>query len=645
MKKINSFLLIAFCSINVLAQSNLTPEKLWSLGRVSPQGISKDGTVLYYSVSIPDMNENKSKTKFYSMPILGGSSKEISALPTEGNVVMDNELENASISADGRKMIFTKEVKLQNVKGQDRYKELQKSNVQVYDDLNQRHWDTWEDGAYSHVFVAENKAGFPSNAIDIMPNDLFDCPQKPHGGAEDLLISPDSKYAIYVTKKLSGMEYAISTNTDIYAYDFSTNQTENLTEGMEGYDMNPTFSQDGNSMAWLSMKQANCESDKNEIWMMDWATKTKHNLTQNWDETVGSFYWSKNENIIYFIAPYHGTEQLFELKVNEDFSTEIKQITKGQFDVNGIVGETNSSLIVTKSDMNHASEIYSADKNTGALIQLTHVNDEAYSNLNMCDVKERYTELENGEKVFSWVIYPPNFDATKKYPTLLYCQGGPQSALSQFYSFRWNFQLMASQGYIVIAPNRTGMPGWGTQWNADISKDWGGNPMRDYLAVVDDISEEKYVDKDRRGAVGASYGGYSVFMLAGIHEGRFKTFISHCGLFDLKSWYGTTEELWFANWDIGGAYWDKNNSAAQHSYKEFSPSNYVDNWNTPIMIYQGGKDFRVPIEQGLQAFQAAKLKGLKSRFVLLPEENHWVLKPQNGMVWQREFYLWLKETL
>jgi dipeptidyl aminopeptidase/acylaminoacyl peptidase len=263
----------------------------------------------------------------------------------------------------------------------------------------------------------------------------------------------------------------------------------------------------------------------------------------------------------------------------------------------------------------------------------------------MCDVKERYTELENGEKVFSWVIYPPNFDATKNYPTLLYCQGGPQSALSQFYSFRWNFQLMASQGYIVIAPNRTGMPGWGTKWNAEISKDWGGNPMRDYLAAIDDISTENYVDVDRRGAVGASYGGYSVLMLAGIHEGRFKTFISHCGLFDLKSWYGTTEELWFANWDIGGAFWDKNNREAQNSYKNFSPSNFVSNWTSPIMIIQGGKDYRVPIEQGLQAYQAAQLQGIKSRFIYLPEENHWVIKPQNGLIWQNEFYRWLKETL
>lgn len=334
--------------------------------------------------------------------------------------------------------------------------------------------------------------------------------------------------------------------------------------------------------------------------------------------------------------------QLFQVDVE---NRNVVQLTKGQFDITGIGGQQADVLVLSRTDMNRAAELYTFDISSKALKQLTHVNDQAYSGIASCDVKGRFTEVGNGDSVFSWVIYPPNFDPNKKYPLLLYCQGGPQGALSQFYSFRWNFQLMASQGYIVIAPNRTGMPGWGTEWNAAISKDWGGDPMRDYLAVVDDISEESYIDKDRRGAVGASYGGYSVFMLAGIHENRFNTFISHCGLFDLQSWYGTTEELWFANWDIGGAYWDADNKAAQRSYEKFSPSNYVEKWNTPIMIIQGAKDFRVPIEQGMQAFQAAQLLGLKSKFLLFPEENHWILKPQNGMAWQYEFFKWLKETL
>jgi dipeptidyl aminopeptidase/acylaminoacyl peptidase len=292
--------------------------------------------------------------------------------------------------------------------------------------------------------------------------------------------------------------------------------------------------------------------------------------------------------------------------------------------------------------MNHATEIFSANKETGSMRAITHENDKIYAGIQKSKIAKRYIKTTDGKEMFAWVIYPPDFNPTKKYPTLLYCQGGPQGALSQFYSYRWNFQLMAAKGYIVIAPNRRGMPGWGVKWNADISKDWGGQAMDDYLAAIDDISKEKYVDKNRLGCVGASYGGYSVFMLAGIHKNRFKSFISHCGLFDLKSWYGTTEELWFANWDIGGPYWGKN---PHKSYEQFNPSNFVDQWNSPIMIIQGGLDFRVPIEQGQQAFQAAQLKGLKSKFLYFPNENHWVLHAQNGILWQREFFKWLEETL
>jgi len=625
------------------AQSLLTPEKMWSLGRVSAQGISKDGNTIFYGVGVADMPENKIKTTYFAIPLKGGAAQSIPSVPKEALPTVDNDGDNIQVSADGKKVIFTRDVKIQNIKGTELYPTLSKSNAYVYDDLNQRHWDTWEDGSYSHVFVADNVAGFALREKDIMAGEVFDCPQKPHGGAEDLIFSPDGQMILYVTKKKSGVEYAKSTNTDIYCYHTATGATENITEGMNGYDTNPIFSHDGKTLAWLSMKTDGCESDKNELWMMDWATKSKVNLTQNWDETLGGFAWSNDDDKIYFTAPFHGTEQLFE--INAALGATVKQVTMGQFDINGIAYQSGNTMVVSRADMNHAAELYTVDLSSGSMRALTHVNDAAYAGIQMCDVKERYTELENGERLFSWVIYPPNFDSTKKYPVLLYCQGGPQSALSQFYSFRWNFQLMASNGYIVIAPNRTGMPGWGTKWNADISKDWGGNPMRDYLAAIDDISSESYIDNNRRGCVGASYGGYSVYMLAGIHEGRFKTFIAHDGLFDLKSWYGTTEELWFANWDIGGAYWDKKNKDAQYSYTNFSPSNFVDNWTSPIFVIQGGKDFRVPIEQGMQAFQAAKLKGLKSRFLYLPEENHWVLKPQNGLVWQGEFYKWLKETL
>jgi dipeptidyl aminopeptidase/acylaminoacyl peptidase len=387
--------------------------------------------------------------------------------------------------------------------------------------------------------------------------------------------------------------------------------------------------------------------------VMDWSTKRVISLTETWDETLDGFSWSADNQRIFFVAPHRGTQQLysatlyaenFQQRVNNQQDL-IVMLTDGPWEITGIQAVTPEYVVVGLTDFNHAAELYTYNLKSRSLNQLTQVNNDFYSKIAMCPVSERYSTGRSGKPVFSWVVYPPNFDSTKKYPLLLYCQGGPQGALTPFYSFRWNLQLMAQQGYIVIAPNRTGMPGWGRAWNEDISKDWGGQPIDDYLTVVDDISEESYVDKSRRGAVGASYGGYSVFMLAGVHNGRFKTFISHCGLFDMQSWYGTTEELFFANWDIGGPYWDKKNYLAQRTYREFNPSRLVENWNTPILIIQGGIDFRVPVEQGMQAFQAAQLKGIKSRFLYFPDENHWVLKPQNALVWQTEFFQWLKETL
>lgn len=642
MKKHLILLATFITSISAFGQNILTPEKLLSLGRINNCSLSADGKTFYYSVSVPNIAENKSNTKSYEMPSHGnGAAKESKQVASKTNKIM-GEFDHVKYAKDGKKVIYAREVKMTKISGAENYPTLNKSNVLIYNDLNQRHWDTWEDGSYSHVFVDNTGDDVSKTEIDIMQGELHDCPQKPHGGAEDLIFTPDSKEVMYVCKKLTGKQYAASTNTDIYVYNLENKTTRNITKGMEGYDTNPSFSDDGKNLAWLSMKNNGYESDKNEIWIMDWKAQKKTNLTTAWDETVNSFFWSHSGQKIFFTAPWHGTEQLFEITLS---TRTIRQVTSGQFNINDIIDESNNTLFVTRTDMNHAAEAYRVDITSGKMTSLTHINDAAYKKMSLCDVKERYTTIDANTKVFSWVIYPPNFNPTKKYPVLLYCQGGPQSALSQFYSFRWNFQLMASQGYIVIAPNRTGMPGWGTKWNADISKNWGANPMRDYLAVIDDISKESYVDASRLGAVGASYGGYSVFQLAGIHEGRFKTFISHCGLFDLRSWYGTTEEIFFSNWDIGGPYWDKDNLAAQQSYEKYSPSNLVDKWNTPILIFQGGKDFRVPIEQGLQAFQAAQLKGVKSRFVLLPDENHWVMKPQNALIWQNEFYKWLRETL
>ncbi len=627
------FAIIAVCS-QAVAQQVMTPEQLWQLGRVSPIGITPDGQELVYRVTTPVIENNSSTTRMYAVRLNGSTAREIN--DTKGL------LRDKHISPDGRHRITVREVKMQKVYGKDYYPSLDKSNVQIYDALSYRHWDEWEDGAYSHLFVSP--ANGNGEGTDIMEGQLYDCPQQPFGGEEDYTWSPDSKYIVYVTKRKSGTDYAVSTNTDIYAYEVASGKTTNLSEGMEGYDTQPSYSSQG-VLAWLSMAREGYESDKNDIIVKNGNTLV--NLTRHWDGTVNSFVWSLDGRRIFFTAPVDGTIQVFEVD-NIGLTKKmpvVKQITRGQFDVTSIVGQVVNKLVVSRTDMNHASELFTVDLSDGSFTQVTHVNDETYSKLSLGKVEKRYVKTTDGKEMLVWVIYPPGFDPAKKYPTLLYCQGGPQSSLTQFYSFRWNFQLMAANGYIVVAPARRGMPGFGVEWNEQISRDWGGQVMKDYLTAIDEVAKEPFVDKARLGCVGASYGGYSAFYLAGIHGNRFKTFIAHDGVFNLKSMYGTTEELWFVNWDMGGPYWEKDNKAAQRTYAEFDPSNRVDQWNAPILIIQGGRDYRVPIGQGLEAFQAAQLQGIKSRLLYFPEENHWVLTPQNALVWQKEFFKWLEETL
>jgi dipeptidyl aminopeptidase/acylaminoacyl peptidase len=638
MKKTLLLLLVFSCS-GAFAQNKMTPELLWKLGRVSGLGISTDGKYVLYSVSTPNADENKSSRKTYAVPLSGGDAMVISNA--------DSMLKNEKISADGKYMISDAEQKVKPITGADHYPELKKSNVYIFDNLDYRHWDTYEDGKFSHVMLAPIENGKVNNdkAIDVMKGEPYDCPQKPSGGDEDYVWNPNGKEVVYCTKKLYGTAYAISTNTDLYAYNIETGATKNLTEGMPGYDVNPQFNKKG-ELAWLSMKRAGYEADKQDLIVSNGITKM--NLTSQRDDIhVEGYKWSDDGRKLFFWAPIDGTLQLFEVSYPglTKMMPIIRQITKGDFDITGVVGQNGNTLVVTKTDMNHAAEIYTVDIATGKMQQLTHVNDATYATLSMGKTERRMIKTTDGKDMLVWVIYPPDFDANKKYPTLLYCQGGPQSALTQFYSFRWNFQLMAANGYIVVAPNRRGMPGHGTKWNEQISKDWGGQVMDDYLSAIDGVSKEKYVDKNRLGCIGASYGGYSVFYLAGIHNKRFKTFIAHDGVFDFRSMYGTTDEMWFENWDKGGPYWDKNNAAAQKSFNKFNPSDLVAKWNTPILIYQGGKDYRVPIEQGQQAFQAAQLRGIKSKFILLPDQNHWVLTAQDALVWQHEFYKWLDETL
>jgi dipeptidyl aminopeptidase/acylaminoacyl peptidase len=672
MKKLIPFLFL-FSPIALFAQHNImTPELLWSLGRLSVVGISPNHQTLIYSVKTYNLKTEKSVDAYYFLNLK--NKKAVSTIifnkkkfvqwdknglyAREGGklyksndegkrwTVISSQVKDAidiRISPDGEWVAFSKPVLVEKIMAKKIYPEFNKSTAQVYTDLNYRHWDKWNDGNASHVFLAS--INNPRTvARDILKNEPYDCPQKPFGGQEDFMFSPDSKSIIYVCKKKAGKDYAQSTNTDIYEYHIIDKSTNNLTEGMMGYDMAPAFSPDGRKLAWLSMKTDGYEADKNDLVVMDLNSKEKSNLTAAWDETIdGSILWANDNQSIFFSASIKGTQQLFQVNIPEKKSAaNVKQITSGDFDVTDLWAQNGNAIIAGRTDFNHATELFNIPLNKGTMAAITQVNDVAYGKIRMGTSKLQMVTTKDGKQMGVWVIYPPDFDPAKKYPTLLYCQGGPQDALSQFYSFRWNFQLMAANGYIIVAPNRRGMPGWGVEWNASISKDWGGKPIQDYLDAIDALSKESYVDKDKLGCVGASYGGYSVYQLAGVHNNRFKTFIAHDGIFDMKSWYGTTEELWFANWDLGGNYWQK---PMPEGYQKFNPSNFVDKWNTPIMIIQGGIDFRVPIGQGLEAFQAAQLKGIKSKLLYFPDENHWVVNPHDALVWQHEFLKWLKETL
>ncbi|MDR3272020.1 MAG: S9 family peptidase [Flavobacteriaceae bacterium] len=654
MKKLTC-LTVLIASLIMAQKQNLTPETLWSLGRVSIDQVSNGGKIIY-GVQYFDVKENTSSRNLYSLSLDGEKQqitdekeknsavyfqeenllifskgdkffsydlklKETKELPSDGA-----EREGIVFSKDKKFTAFSRKIKEEKVLGTDVHTDLEKSNAKVYDHLMYRHWDSWSDGKFNHIFVGTSL----ENAEDINKDEKFN--------SKTCSFSPDGKFLVYQSKKLFGTSDAISTNTDIYLYDLASKKTTNLTPDNKGYDTAPLFSPDGKNLAWLSMKTDGYEADKNDIKIYDFITKKTENLTADWDNTVETFIWSKDSKKIFFIAGINATEQFFELDVK---TRKIRQITLGQHDYTSIY-QVGDYLVGGREDINHASEIYKVDIKTGRQTKLTTVNDEAYSKINMGDVEERLITTTDGKKMLVWVIFPPNFDKNKKYPTLLYCQGGPQSAVSQFYSFRWNFQIMAANDYIIVAPNRRGLPSFGVKWNEEISGDWGGQAMRDYLSAIDEVAKEPYVDKDRLGAVGASYGGYSVYYLAGIHNHRFKTFIAHCGVFDLESMYGSTEEVFFPNYDIGGAYWEVPQPKA---YSTFNPINSVAQWDTPIMIIEGGNDFRVPYTQGLEAFQAAQLRGIKSRLLFFPDESHWVQQAQNSLLWQKEFFKWLKETL
>jgi len=660
----------------VLSSNKLTPEVLWKLGKIDDVSVSGDGQNVLYTIKYTDIDANKSYKDVY---ICNLNSKEISqitnSLNNENSVKwkpnsqkitylssesgssqiwemntdgknkdqltnVDGGITSYLFSPNGQFLMYTKEVKVDK-DIHDLYPDLTKANARIEDDIMYRHWDVWEDGFYSHVFLAQVKDGIiKGEHKDILKGKRFDSPLKPFGGVEQIAWTSDSKKIAYSCKKLVGKKYAESTNSDIYLYDLTSNQTSNLTEFNKGYDLNPTFSPNGKYMAWESMERDGYEADKQRLMVLDLTSGVVKDFTKGFDQNVSSLTWNSNSEEIYFISNFHGNYEIYCVNTS---TTKINKVTEGIHNYYS-VSPIDDKLVATMGSMNHPTEIYEVSINDGSSNEISFINKKILDQLKMGKVESRWITTTDNKKMQTWVIYPPDFDPNKKYPTLLYCQGGPQSTISQFWSLRWNFQLMAANGYIVVAPNRRGLPGFGSEWNEQISGDYGGQNMKDYLRAIDVLSEEPYVDETKLGAVGASYGGFSVYWLAGHHNKRFKAFVSHCGIFNFEQMYATTEEMFFVNWDMKGAYWDKDNVVAQRTYAN-SPHKFVKNWDTPIMVIHGEKDFRIPYTQGMGAFNSAVMKGVPARFLYFPDECHWVLSPQNGILWHREFFRWLDTYL
>ncbi len=662
---------------NIKLKNNLlTPEVLWQLGRVGNVCISDDHKFAAYTVAYTNIEENKSYTDIYLLNLetkavtqLTNSKSSESALkwrPSDNKITFlsdekgkkqifeidtkghKNQLSDIEggisdylFSPDGTHLLYTKEIKVDK-DIHDLYPDLPKANARIEDDLMYRHWNTWEDGLYSHIFVANisDQKLIKESKTDLLEGKSFDSPLKPFGGIEQIAWTPDSKQIAYSCKKMVGKAYATSTNSDIYLYDLDSKTTKNLTEANKGYDLNPSFSPDGKYMAWESMERDGYEADKNRLMVLDLSDGKITDFSKGFDQNAGSLVWNKNGDNIYFISDYHGTDEIYKVDIK---SSEITKITEGVHNYTSVM-PAGDKLIATKTSMSKPAEIYEVNESDGQAEEISFVNKDILAQLKMGKVESRWISTTDNKQMQTWVIYPPNFDPNKKYPTLLYCQGGPQSTISQFWSLRWNFQMMAANGYIVVAPNRRGLPGFGQEWNEQISGDYGGQNMKDYLKAIDTMAKEPFVDETKLGCVGASYGGFSVYWLAGHHNKRFKAFIAHCGLFNLEQMYSTTEEMWFVNWDMKGPYWDKDNAIAQRTYAN-SPHKFVGNWDTPILVIHGEKDFRIPYTQGMGAFNSAILRGIPARFLYFPEECHWVLSPQNGILWQREFFRWLDTYL
>jgi len=655
-----------------IANGKLTPEVLWKMGRIGAISLSPDRTQVLYTVTHTNVREGKSGTRIYVQGVAdntarllfeGGYSptwnangtkiaflKNVQGVPQLFEISLEagaearqltmfkNGIENYWISPNDTKLLYAQKVQVEKTT-RDLYPDFPDADVRIIDSLMYRHWDYWTDGQYSHLFLTDFSHEKIEDGLDLMPNEPYDTPMAPYFESEDVAWSPNSDVIYYASKKQTGIAYATGTNSDVYRYSLSDGTTTNLTSTNLGYDRQPVPSPNGAFLLWQRMRTQGYESDKMELMSMNMETGEQKLLTENWDQNADSYQWSKDGKTIYIISGIKGTVQLFEL---EPESGTIRQLTDGQWNVTWAGYTANNEWLIATTQLNKGAELYTY--RDGECVPFTHINQDIYASIKFSKVEGRWMRTTDGGNMLTWIIYPPDFDSTKRYPTVLYCQGGPQSTVSQFFSYRWNLQLMASMGYVVVAPNRHGVPSFGQKWNAQISGDYSGQNIRDYLTAIDEVAREPWCDKEHLGAVGASYGGYSVYYLAGVHNNRFKAFVAHNGMFNFESFYNATEETFFPNHDFGGPYWDRTNYVAQRSYAN-SPHKLVKNWNTPILIIVGERDFRIPYTEGLQAFNAAQLLGVPSRLCVYPDETHFVSKPQNVLIWQYEFFNWLDRWL
>ena len=669
-----------------ISAARLTPSVMWKMGRLGSASLSPDGKSALYTVTRYNMQENKGLSQIYVRDMASGSETTLTdnsssntdpQWSADGSLIyftsnrsgetqvwsmnpdgsspkqitsVEGGVEGYGINAQANKIFYVKKVHAADTKSSDIYKDMDKSKARIYDDLMARHWDYWDEGEYSHIFIADLSASGLANDKDIIgEKSAWDAPLAPYFDTTEISWSNDGKKLAYTCKPLTGAEYAVSTDSDIFIYNTEDGSTLNINKiktnaGMRimefvGYDRYPVWSPDDKQLAFCSMATPGYESDKDRLFIYNLASKEHEEITHDFDHSAQNVIWTDNSTL-YFLSPIHGTQQVCKVSTKDH---KVEVITAGDHDIASIsiAGDKCLSTLMTISA---DKELYEINLKDGKLTQLSNINAHVYDNVKMGKVEKRMVKTTDGKEMLTWVILPPDFDPTKKYPTLLYCEGGPQSVVSQGWSYRWNFQLMAAQGYIVVAPNRRGCPSFGSEWREQISGDYSGQNIQDYLAAIDEVAKEPWSDEERMGCVGASYGGYSVYYLAGHHQKRFKAFISHCGIFNFESMYGETEELFFINHDYGGNYWDKENKIAQRSYAN-SPHKFVQNWDTPIMIITGEFDFRIPYTQSLQAFTAARLMGVDSRLVEFENEAHQVFKPQNSMVWNREFFGWLDKYL